>query len=965
MATDESTRNLEETKERLYAFTYAAAILDAASSGNRAWLRESIIEAAKKYDIDLKEKTGDSKIKEAYKKAFQEELIARGILEKTNATYGYKLSDDPRKRDEFGTLIFNVRCKKQEMEVIRSVGTLTKAALKAKEGTLNFIATQLHLGPKAIYAIGVGLLTTIRTLQQMSKGVDDLLSDVRTRIVKDILHLENKDIVRSVFESENERTDEGEKKHGPEDVLGQLQSAACEKMEKEAEKKVKGFMKVEGPTLVEAHFSDEQKEEAKARSKRVFENKRNREESIGKRCADFMQDAVFYQVNNMIDAYLEIDKDVNPDDRATLNIEKAGIGIRSLATRANYVIPHFISFACGVNEFVKEFSVGLVSRSALSISTFLHKGFNNKHLTIRATAKFMNMLIYGIDYAASFAAKKIIPVGEFSKAEYDIRHYNIKETDERKRGKNYAKTYSSLNVYRAGRAEYIVGAFRVFHMQPKDCLWAMAYLTAGINATRDGVVYDLPKGGKFDGKEEITENHDKNLEKKATALYEKYEAIALDCGIEAALEKMKDNFIDLHHKAIDKSEKLREQSGLAPLSKIGHYNRLYDNAPVKEASYIKIKEMTKEEYREEDINKTFESNDAIYLKGEFTGSLQLLGETRIVVATIDETNCAVSMDVTNKMFCPDSEARNELKAKEDTLDLVTEKEQDLLRYDALTAYAATFDDRNSGNKAAIKWLDVAKDLIATDNYVSYIDESKECGFKDRRTGVELKFTNCEPAVEMTDRCVTMKRFAKDILKEELRSISKKHYISERSIKEIAELADHTDTAEKNILARIDKTNCIRSINEDLKLLEGGLSVKDTVLRIDKRCEIVDDMEMLIGNFDKARAISDNFEREMKKYKALAKTDPILALCKTIEPNCEREGEYITLHLADGTDFAISQKDGRLAERCNQLDDRIMELQKVFIDTIKDARDQGADLLDIPGETNNIEEQEIDQDEIER
>lgn len=431
------------------------------------------------------------------------------------------------------------------------------------------------------------------------------------------------------------------------------------------------------------------------------------------------------------------------------------------------------------------------------------------------------------------------------------------------------------------------------------------------------------------------------------------------------LEKMKDNFIDLHHKAIDKSEKLREQSGLPPLSKIGHFNRLYDNAPVKEASYIKIKEMTKEEYREEDINKTFESNDAIYLKGEFTGSLQLLGETRIVVATIDETNCAVSMDVTNKMFCPDSEARNELKAKEDTLDLVTEKEQDLLRYDALTAYAATFDDRKSGNKAAIKWLDVAKDIIATDNYVSYIDESKECGFKDRRTGVELKFTNCEPAVEMTDRCVTMKRFAKDILKEELRSICQKHYISERSIKEIAELADHADTAEKNILARIDKTNCIRSINEDLKLLEGGLSVEDTILRIDKRCEVVDDMKMLIGNFDKARAISDNLKREMEKYKALAKTDPILALCKTLEPDCEREGEYITMHLEDGTDFAISQKDGRLAERCNQLDDRIMELQKAFIDTIKDARDQGADLLDIPGESHNIEEQEIDQDEIER
>lgn len=963
MPTDEKDRNLEETKERLYTFTYAAAILDAASSGNRAWLRESIIEAAKKYDAGLKEETDDLKIKEAYKKAFQEELIARGILEKTNTVGGYKLSDDPQKRNEFGTLMFNVRCKKQEMETIKSVGTLTKAALKTKEGTLNFIATRLHLGPKTIYAIGVGLLTGIRTLQQMDKGVDDILSDVRTRIVKDILHLENKDIVRSIFE--NERTDEGEKKHGPEDALEQLQSAVCEKMEKEAEKKVKGFMKVEGPTIVEAHFSDKQKEEAKSRSKRVFENKRNREESIGKQCADFMQDAVFYQVSNMIDAYLEIDKDVNPDGRATLNMEKAGIGIRSFTTWTNYMIPHLISFACGANELVKDFSAGLVSRGALSISTFLHKGFNNRHLTIRATAKFMNMLIYGVDYAASYAAKKIIPVGEFSKAEYDIRHYNIKETDERKRGKNYAKTYSSLNVYRTGRAEYIVGAFRVFHMQPKDCLWAMAYLTAGINATRDGVVYDLPKDGKIDGKEEITENHDKNLEKKASALYEKYEAIALDCGIEAALEKMKDNFIDLHHKAIDKSEKLREQSGLTPLSKIDHLNRMYNNAPVKEASYIRIKEMTKEEYQKEDINKTFESNDAIYIKGEFTGSLQLLGEKRIVVATIDETNRAVSMDVTNKMFCSDSEGRNEFKAKKDTLDIVTEKEQDLLRYDALTAYAATFDDRKSGNKAAIKWLDVAKDLIATNNYVSFIDESKECGFKDRRTGVELKFTNCEPAVEMTDRCITIKRFAKDILKKELRSICQKHYISEQSIKEVAELSDHTNIAEKNILTRIDKTNCIRSINEDLKMLEGGLSIEDTLLRIDKRCEVVNDMEMLIGNFDKARAISDNLAREMKKYKALAKTDPILALCKTIEPGCERKGEYITLHLEDGTDFAISQKDGRLAEHCNLLDSRIMELQKAFIDTIKDARDQGADLLDIPGESHNIEEQEINQEEIER
>ena len=43
----------------------------------------------------------------------------------------------------------------------------------------------------------------------------------------------------------------------------QIYLALLELVKEEAEKKVKGFMRVEGPTLVEAHFSDEQKEEVK------------------------------------------------------------------------------------------------------------------------------------------------------------------------------------------------------------------------------------------------------------------------------------------------------------------------------------------------------------------------------------------------------------------------------------------------------------------------------------------------------------------------------------------------------------------------------------------------------------------------------------------------------------------------------------------------------------------------------
>lgn len=952
MPVDESELNLEGTKERLYTFTYASAIIDAASAGNMAWLRETVINAAKAYDIDLNETEDRAKTKAAYKKAFQEDLAARGILIKTDTVGGYALSDDPEKRKEFSTLIYNVRCKKKEMELGRATMALVKRALKLKEGTLSFLAKELNLGPKTVQKIAINLLAVIVTFQALDKAKDNVLSEVRSNIARDILQLDDQEVVKGIFanrDKENELLNEMTE-HGPEDVVGEFKfgSEVWKVAVKEAEKRFKEFTKIEGPTVVEAHLSDKHKEKLLNKSKAKFENEKEQNDGIVKRCADFMKDPIFFQAGVMMDAYLDIDKEVNPDGRVTFSVEKLGIGTRSAITKTGYLVPPLVSFANLANELVKDMTLGALSRLQLKLSSIVHKGYDSKSIDVRAVARFANQFLYGIDSVASILAQKIIPVGDFTKAEYDIRHFNIKEVDERKRGENYAKTYASLNIYRAGKAEYIVGAFTVFNMRPRDCLWAMAYLTAGINATKNGVIYDLPKGGKIGNKQEITEHHDKDLDKKTLMLYEKYESLALKIGYEAALQKMKDEFITVHHAAIDKSKKMREGMGLEPLSEISHFNRMYDNAPVKEYDYIRVKDVTKEEYQKNDLNKVFEEYDAIYIKDNYTGALQLNGEKKLVVASLDEQNRAVSMTCTPEIFNLETKEHNDIGKKKDTIEILEDTSKAILRNNALKSYQRTFDNKEVGERAASKWRMVTKDLFNTDGYVAVRDvKSNECGIKDKRTGIELKYTNCEPNVMLNDQCVSIKRFALDVLKAEREAICKTRGISEQDIKDVADITNNMTPATRCILMRIDKENRICSINNDLNLLMGGLNVEDTLVNMDKRREVVEHMTKLIGEFDKAEEIVDKLKSEIEQYNKLSKTDPVLALCKTVEPECERRGEFITLKLEDGTEFAMHQN-GRLAEFCDELDDNICNLQHTFKKLLIEARNSGVDLSVVPG-----------------
>lgn len=975
MPVNEQELNLEGTKERLYTFTYASAVIDAAGSGNMAWLRDSVINAVKAYDIDLTETEDHAKAKEAYKKAFQENLVARGILKRSNTIGGYVLSEDPEKMREFSTLIYNVRCKKKELEVAKGVQKLVKRALKAKEGTLGFIAKELKLGPKTVEKIGEGLLTAIATLQALNKYQDDALSKVRSYVAKDILKLDEPEVVKSIFSNrekedellngeviEKEEKEEKETKSG--DVVGEFQfgSKIWEKATKKVEEKVKGFTKVEGSTVADAYLSEEDKEKIIGKAKAEFENEKGQGEGVVKNCASFMQDVILSQADTMMDAYLDIDKEVNPDGRATFNVEKMKIGARSAATIANSVMPHLISFANVVMDVAKEMTFGRVSRAQLKLSSLLHKGYD-KNIAVRGLSKLGNMLVYGIDSAASFLAKNVIPVCDFTKAEYDIRHFNIKEVDERKRGENYAKTYASLNVYRAGKAEYIVGAFSVFDMRPRDRLWAMAYLTAGINATSNGVAYDLPKNGKIGNKQEITDHHDKKLDKKALALYEKYEGLAVKIGYEAALQKMQDEFITLHHQAIDKSEKMRAHMGLEPLSKISHFNRMYDNAPLKEFDYIKVKDVTKEEYQKSDLNKTFDEYDAVYIRDEYTGALQLDGENKLVVASIDENNRAVTMACTEEIVdLAAKEQHNYTAKKEETIEVFEDLSKTILRNDALKTYKRSFENEDVGAKAVEKWRTVTRNLLKTDDYVSVYDvKTKECGLKDKRTGVELKYTNCEPNVMLNDQCVSIKRFARDILNVERENICKTCGISERAVKEVADIADNMTSATRNILTRIDKEQRIFAINHDLKLLSGDLNVEDTLVNMDKRRAVIGHMTTLVKEFGKAENIVDDLEAELKKYHELSKTDPVLALCRTMEPECERCGEYITLKLEDGTEFAMNQN-GKLAEFCDELNGNICDLQHEFKKLLIEARNEGVDLSIVPGDDREISDTEPVQDE---
>lgn len=137
------------------------------------------------------------------------------------------------------------------------------------------------------------------------------------------------------------------------------------------------------------------------------------------------------------------------------------------------------------------------------------------------------------------------------------------------------------------------------------------------------------------------------------------------------------------------------------------------------------------------------------------------------------------------------------------------------------------------------------------------------------------------------------------------------------------------------------------------------------MNIDKRRAVVAHMTELVKEFDKAEAIIDNLKAEIEKYNELSKTDHVLALFRTVEPRCEREGAYITLNLPDGTKFAMTQN-GKLAEFCDELDKNICDLRYTFTQLLIEGRDNGIDISAMPIEQRDTrEEPELDTDEMER
>ena len=863
-----------QTEEELYTFTYVTAITDAIDSGHVTITKDAITSAAKQLNVDLSEKDDTTKLKEAYIKVSMDYLLSRGLIEETKVPGKYSVSRDFVKRKEYGELMFAARCKQQEKDVAKAIAAFVKLAISSHISPLTLIAGALKLSPFEVADIEKSLLTVIGTLENFTDKVNETLQAVREHIVKDILHFES---------------------HEPTNTLAKKSfSALSKEVNEEIEKKLKSFNEVEGPTIAKANFSDKRKEEVERNLKKNFE-KDPPPRDILKDCAEYAKGVLTGDAYLIYDALLEINDTCNADGKVPINN----------GPQPKNHIPQMVSIAAVLKELTTELLAGSASRGLLSLSSLLHRGDDSKIKTVRMMTRFANTLVYGADNILTKAVKKISQ-HEFTQAEYAIRDYNIKESGARERGENFAKIYGSLNVYRAGRAEYVTGAFNAFKMRPDDKMWAMSYMIAGTHATKAGVLYAVTIDGKLGNKEQIAVKHDAELEQNAKKVYEKYAKLSEKIGIDKTLDAMEKDFIGVHHKALEASKKMREEEGLPPLNPKTHFNHIYDNAPVKEFDYIKVVNMTKEEYKTKNLNQVFIDNDAILIEGENTLSLQLLGENHVVTAVVNGQNQAIIMGMADHALEPDYHNRDNACIKASALLIIDLEESMLITAAYRKMYAATFGNQEVGSESAYKWIDVVNTLAETRNYTAYVNwETDEFGFKDKRTGIKVRLTNQEPNVEISDKCMTLVHFAKDVMRSELKNLCEEREIEKEDIEQLyAPLTFNLSPAEKRIAARADPEHKLEALKEITELITDMVSVQ-SVIDTKQRAEIINKLNTQLDNMDELSMTSEKVSDELKTYRAFELEDHDLAICRSCVPECEREGNNIVAYTSNGERLAIN------------------------------------------------------------
>lgn len=524
--------------------------------------------------------------------------------------------------------------------------------------------------------------------------------------------------------------------------------------------------------------------------------------------------------------------------------------------------------------------------------------------------------------------KESVKNSRFDQAQIGIAHFNATHQEQgsaQARGENYAYEYAGLNVYRCGRSGFLVSSMHLFRMNTLDRIWAMAYMKAGMIESVQGVRYlGRPK-------DEASMGYGRSeVRRRAEAIFHSYVDGKPMHELSRVCDQMEADFIGEHSAMIDRIAAERERQGLTPLQEVSHLNENFDNARddgKKDHADVEVVDAAEIDGLDVTTLRKTLGKDGFFIRDNGSVALYLFQEDKGVVALVDEWENVTDMRLTLDGYHRNNETKDVFKKR-------YAETRDGLRADfALHHVGVKIQNQDVMEILRGRWEPFIADALK--NGCEAQARSTERGtvleLTDQRTGVSMEV--CEQDPEPGYHGATVTRFAKEIAGKEFQTVIQEAGLTEGDVNRCMVSTESLSPAEQKILAVADPQGQLGAFTKQAERFLTHVDAKE-ILHADQRERAISGLRKMLApeRAEELHVIADHYQQKLHDYQELSRTDPILACCRIVVPDCERTERGVIGRTNDDAEFGLTANGRPLfGNDCPpQVLQKIVEMQEMVV-----------------------------------
>ncbi len=915
-----ATPDPEERKliEHCKNYIVACGVLRGIQYENIASMQDAIKKIADAYQVDLTVGEGRMKFRESCRKAAYEYLEGEGIIAKDDVLGKNSDGTDkvtyhivPGKEQDYKDAIYRAEHQRKNA---RNLGHFLAAAEKAKDTG--------DLLMKCVHVLGLSPQPAIRLFGHVtafaSKVSDmaDQFDETKADIVKRAAQAASDAVYGTADHAEELQKGIGNAK----DVAAKIAKSADEILYKQA--------CVPTNSIQEARFTKRMKKSADKTYERVMTPHPERRQKLWE-MAETLRHITDGRQEDIFAAFADLDEVLRPGQKKITKDDISQTAKDDTRFRLGDVNP-FLESVCRTPELLKN------QLMAMRSFRFLDK------LTKRRSERLATCLMpepVFLWYRNRLARKESLHYervmqkesvknSRFDQAQIGIAHFNATHQEQgsaQARGENYAYEYAGLNVYRCGRSGFLVSSMHLFRMNTLDRIWAMAYMKAGMIESVQGVRYmGRPK-------DEASMGYGRSeVRRRAEAVFHSYVDGNPMHELSRVCDQMEADFIGEHSAMIDRIAAERERQGLTPLQEVSHLNENFDNARddgKKDHADVEVVDATEIDGLDVTALRKTLGKDGFFIRDNGSVALYLFQEDKGVVALVDEWENVTDMRLTLDGYHWDNETKDVFKKR------YAETRDGLLTDKALHCVGTRIHEQSVVRILRGRWEPFIADALK--NGCKAQARSTERGtvleLTDERTGVSMEV--CEQDPEPGYHGATVMRFANEIAEKEFQTVIREAGLTGEDVNRCMVSTESLSPAEQKILAVADPQRRLEALTKQAERFLTHVNTKE-ILHADQRGKEISGLKEMLApeRADELRTISDHYQQKLRDYQELSRTDPILACCRIVVPDCERTERGVIGRTNDDAEFGLTANGRPLfGNDCPpQILQKIVEMQEVVV-----------------------------------